>query len=338
MHQNNPVHPFHGKKKKTTNTRGTQKFQWQPGFPPGQQAINYRFQIQGVLTTFRKNGVTAHPLQNRSGHFVIHTLWPSQLLTKQWKELSLLQAPMTTWVKDVKMKRWWYETPLWWTTRFFIYIYVCVRTHKYILPPATRGQLFYSPYNSKYLIRLISIYNLYTPWASLLSFLSSDNFQAASFVQPKKFLIKERAENWICSHKSKYHPPPAASHTPRFSNVTQWIKTNWWENHTKRVPFETNAASVGPRRVSPYQSTQWISSRLWRKEKADQACAFTLVSGNFIALPLNSIYNHELNIAYLHSSLSRSTKRTKKPSTHTHTQKTIKMFFKCQEKDFFPLN
>lgn len=58
----------------------------------------------------------------------------------------------------------------------------------------------------------------------------------------------------------------------------------------KESPFETNAASVGMRRVPPYQSTQWISSRLCRKEKADQSCAFTLVSGNFIALPLSSVY------------------------------------------------
>lgn len=45
--------------------------------------------------------------------------------------------------------------------------------------------MLYRPYNLKLLILLRSIDNLRTPRANLLSFLSSDNFQARSFVQPK---------------------------------------------------------------------------------------------------------------------------------------------------------
>lgn len=124
-------------------------------------------------------------------HLVIHTLWLSQLLTKQWKELSLLQAPTTTWATDEKMV---------WNTTTMNYKILCIHIYMYthILPPTTRGQLFYSPYNSKHLIRLSSIHNLYTPWASLLSFLSSDNCQA---VHPKKIIcatkkIPQKGEGW----------------------------------------------------------------------------------------------------------------------------------------------
>lgn len=175
MHQNNSVHPLHPQRKQ--NARWTYEFQWQPSFPAHTSSHCYSFSIQAMFNHLRENELAALPLQKREvDHFVINTLWQSQLLTKQMKDLSLLPSPATIWAKRLNIT----------TINYMIlYIYTHIHTHTHILPTTTRGPMLYRPYNLKHLILLHSIHNLHTPWIHLLRFLSSDNFQVRSLVQPK---------------------------------------------------------------------------------------------------------------------------------------------------------
>lgn len=53
--------------------------------------------------------------------------------------------------------------------------------------------MLYRPCHLKHLI-LSSVHNLGTPWANFLSFLTSGDFQAKSFVQQKK--KKQTFQSW----------------------------------------------------------------------------------------------------------------------------------------------